>query len=121
MTLHVKDRDKVKEPYRPGPLPHPDPDLVLYQEPQHRVHGAQLIEQPEHQPDGRLDLLIGVQGRLAGEGRRAYPAGSGTASSPRPALASRPEAIRCLIRCSSSSVIVPFSPSRRRSLYQFGS
>src|SRR5437660_10536524 len=33
------------------------------------------------------------------EGRRAYPAGSGTASSPRPALASRPDAIRCLIRC----------------------
>ena len=28
-----------------------------------------------------------------------------------PALASRPDAIRCLIRCSSSSVIVPFSPS----------
>ena len=45
------------------------------------------------------------------EGRRAYPAGSGTASSPRPALASRPAAIRCLIRCSSTSLIVPFKPS----------
>ena len=74
---------------RTGPLPHPDPDLVLHQEPQHRVHRAQLLEQPEHQPDDRLDLLIGIQGHLAG-GRRAYPAGSGTASSPRPALASRP-------------------------------
>jgi hypothetical protein len=39
---------------------------MLHQEPQHRVHRAQLIEQPEHQPDDRLDLLIGIQRRLAG-------------------------------------------------------
>jgi len=32
-----------------GPLPHPDPDLVPDQEPQHRMHGAQLLEQAEHQ------------------------------------------------------------------------
>ena len=37
------------------------------------------------------------------EGRRTKPAGSGTASSPRRALASRPVHIRCLIRCSSAS------------------
>jgi hypothetical protein len=56
-----------------GPLPHPDPDLVLYQEPQHRVYGAQLPGQAEHQADDRLDLLIGaVQGRLAG-GPAAIP------------------------------------------------
>jgi hypothetical protein len=36
------------------------------QEPQHRVHRAQLLEQAEHQPDDRLDLLIGIQGHLAG-------------------------------------------------------
>ena len=30
------------------------------------MHRAQLIEQPEHQPDDRLDLLIGIQGHLAG-------------------------------------------------------
>ena len=30
------------------------------------MHRAQLTEQPEHQPDDRLDLLIGVQGNLAG-------------------------------------------------------
>ena len=93
-----------------GPLPHPDLDLVRDQEPQHRVHRAQLLEQAEHQPDDRLDLLIRIQGNLTGC-PADNPAGSGTASSPRPALASRPEAIRCLIRCSSSSVIVPFSPS----------
>ena len=49
-----------------GPLPHPDLDLVLDQEPQHRVHGAQLLEQAEHQTDDCLDLPIGVQGNLAG-------------------------------------------------------
>jgi hypothetical protein len=43
---------------RAGPLPHPDLHLMLDQEPQHSVHRAQLIEQPEHQPDDRLDLLI---------------------------------------------------------------
>ena len=51
---------------RPGPLPHPDLDLVPDQEPQHRVHRAQLLKQAEHQPDDRLDLLIGIQGDLAG-------------------------------------------------------
>jgi hypothetical protein len=50
----------------PGPLPHPDLHLVPDQEPQHRVHRAQLIEQPEHQPHDRLDLLIGIQGHLPG-------------------------------------------------------
>ena len=49
-----------------GPLPHPDLHLVPDQEPQHRVHRAQLLEQAEHQPDDRLDLLIGIQGNLAG-------------------------------------------------------
>ena len=48
------------------PLPHPDPDLVPDQEPQHRMHGAQLLEQAEHQADDRLDLLVGVEGNLAG-------------------------------------------------------
>ena len=105
---------------RTGPLPHPDPDLVLHQEPQHRMHRAQLIEQPEHQPDDRLDLLIGIQGHLAG-GPAGIPGRQRDSQLPRPALASRPDAIRCLIRCSSTSLIVPFSPSRRRSLYQFGS
>ena len=51
---------------RPGPLPHPDLHLVPDQEPQHRVHRAQLLEQAEHQPDDRLDLLIRIQGHLAG-------------------------------------------------------
>jgi hypothetical protein len=36
---------------------------------------------------------------------------SGTASSPRRALAIRPDHIRCLIRCSSASLRVPLSPS----------
>ena len=49
-----------------GPLPHPDLHLVLHQEPQHRMHGAQLPEQAEHQADDRLDLLIGIQGNLTG-------------------------------------------------------
>jgi hypothetical protein len=39
---------------------------VLDQEPQYRVHGAQLLEQAERQADDRLDLLIGVEGNLAG-------------------------------------------------------
>ena len=51
---------------RPGPLPHPDLHLMPDQEPQHRMHRAQLLEQPEHQPDDRLDLLIGIQGHLPG-------------------------------------------------------
>jgi hypothetical protein len=49
---------------RTGPLPHPGLHLMLHQEPQHRMHRAQLIEQPEHQPHDRLDLLIGIQGHL---------------------------------------------------------
>ena len=69
----------------------------------------------EDQADHGLDLLIGIQA-TSPEGRRTNPAGSGTASSPRRALASRPVHIRCLIRCSSASLIVPFSPSSRRSL-----
>ena len=47
------------------------------------------------------------------DGRRTYPAGSGTASSPRPALASRPEAIRCLIRCSSTSAHRALQPQQK--------
>ena len=50
---------------RTGPLPHPDLHLMPDQEPQHRMHRAQLLEQPKHQPDNRLDLLIGIQGHLA--------------------------------------------------------
>ena len=38
--------------------------------------------------------------------------GSGIASSPRRALACLPASIRCLSRCSSASLIVPFNPSR---------
>jgi len=51
---------------RTGPLPHPDLHVVPDQEPQHRMHRAQLLEQAEHQPDDRLDLLIGIQGNLTG-------------------------------------------------------
>jgi hypothetical protein len=38
---------------------------MLHQETQRGVHGAQLPEQAEHQPDARLDLLIGIQRHLA--------------------------------------------------------
>ena len=84
------------------------------------MHGAQLLEQAEHQADDRLDLLIGIEGNLAG-GPADIPGRQRDRQLPAAALASRPDAIRCLIRCSSTSLIVPFSPSRRRSLYQFGS
>src|SRR5918995_1075440 len=43
------------------------------------------------------------------------------ASSPRRALLTRPARMRWLIRYSSASDIVPFSPSSRRSLYSVGS
>ena len=79
----------------PGPLPHPDLDLVPDQEPQHRVHRAQLLKQPEHQPDDRLDLLIGVQGHLAGRAAHAArpaaglpaPRGRPWPAGPRPSAA----------------------------------
>jgi hypothetical protein len=52
-------------------LPGPDRSRIPIwtwcdQEPQHRVYRAQLIEQAEHQPDDRLDLLIGIQCNLPG-------------------------------------------------------
>ena len=53
----------------PGPLPHPDLDLVLHQEPQHRVHGAQFLEQAEHQPNDRLNLLIRIKGSTSPRSR----------------------------------------------------
>lgn len=48
---------------RPRTATHPGPDLdlVIRQETQHRVHGPQPVEQIEHQPDDRLDLLIGIE------------------------------------------------------------
>jgi hypothetical protein len=74
-----------------------------------KIHRAQPIEQAEDQADHSLDLLIGIQGHLARgaaheTGRRRH------GQSPRRALASRPDHIRCLIRCSSASLIVPFNP-----------
>ena len=72
VAQHVDQAGLVRRPpddlpfAGPGPLPHPDLHLVPGQEPQHRVHGAQLLEQAEHQADDRLDLLIGVQGNLTG-------------------------------------------------------
>jgi hypothetical protein len=77
----------------PGPLPHLDLDPALHQEPQHRVHGAQLPEQPEHQADDRLDLLIGVKGSLAG-GPADIPGRQRDRQLPAAGLGSRPEAIR---------------------------
>ena len=85
-----------------GPLPHPDLHLVPGQEPQHRMHRAQLLEQPEHQPDDRLDLLIGIQGNLAG-GPADIPGRQRDRQFPAAGLGQPAEAIRCLIRCSSTS------------------
>ena len=47
-----------------------------------------------------LRLLVGIEDDLAGRAAH-YPIGSGTASSPRSALASLPDSIRCRIRYSS--------------------
>jgi hypothetical protein len=72
VAQHIDQAGLVRRPpddlalARPGPLPHPDLHLVPDQEPQHRMHRAQLLKQPEHQPDDRLDLLIRVQGNLPG-------------------------------------------------------
>jgi hypothetical protein len=38
--------------------------VIVSQETQHRIHRAQPVKQAEDQPDHRLDLLIGIQGRL---------------------------------------------------------
>jgi hypothetical protein len=51
---------------RAGPRPHADLHLVRNQEPQHRVHRAELLEQVEHQPHYRLHLLVRVQRGLPG-------------------------------------------------------
>ena len=58
------------------------------------MHGAQLLEQPEYQADDGLDLLVGVEGNLAGwlagipgwQRERQFPAAG---------LGRRPEAMRC--------------------------
>jgi hypothetical protein len=79
-----------------------------------------LLKQAEHQADDRLDLLIGVEGNLAG-GLADIPGRQRERQFSAAGLGQPTEAIRCLIRCSSTSVIVPFNPSRSRSLCQFGS
>ena len=49
---------------RPLPQPHPELDVVVRQEAQHRIHRAQPLKQVKDQPDHGLDLLIGIQGHL---------------------------------------------------------
>src|SRR5262245_54507710 len=68
-------------------------------------HGSELQEHFEHKPQPFLNRHVGIlddqAARIAHEANRP-------ASSPRPALASRPVVNRLRIVCSSSSDIVPF-------------
>lgn len=71
---------------------------MLDQKPQHCVHHAQLLKQAERQAVDRLGLLIEVETSLAGR-PTDIPGRQRDRQFPAAALVSRPEAIRCLIRC----------------------
>ena len=99
---------------------HAEADVVSDQVAQQGMEGAQLLELPEDQPHHRLDLLVGVEDDLPG-GPPDVPDGQGERELAAAGLGKLTLCKRCLSRCSSASLMVPFRPSSSRSLYSEGS
>ena len=106
--------------FRPLTSADADLDAVIHQEPQHSVDQTEFVEQVEDQPDHGLHLLVGILGDVpVGKPETAHWQGHGELAAA--GLAHPSVHIRCLIRCSSASLIVPFSPRSMRSLCSAGS
>ena len=90
-------------------------DVVRYKVAHHAVDAPASLEDVEDQAQRGAHPLVRVEDDLA-RGRRRKPRGRLKPSSPRSALFQRPSSSRARMMWSSASLIVPLSPSKRRSL-----